>query len=56
MTSHWNPDHWKKYSDSENQEMKEHLQRLIDKGASQSDDYRQWIKEINVVLDQQQSA
>lgn len=45
--SKWNPDHWRKYSREENEQLRDHLQR----NGEGRQDYQQWIQELNIVLE-----
>jgi CHASE3 domain sensor protein len=48
--SRWNPEHWKKYSKEENEELRKHLQRY----GKANRDYQQWIRELDTVIPGQQ--
>jgi hypothetical protein len=49
MSSPWNPNHWRKYNKKELEKFRRDLKRNAENGAK-GQDYRQWIREIDTIL------
>lgn len=49
MPSPWNPDHWLKYSKKELEQFRRDLKRNAE-NDERGQDYRQWVREIDAIL------